>query len=244
MKQLSQYCIRIITDAEQLTEAFSLRYKVYEKTFPRCTAGLEQPFETDEFDCRSVHLGLYLDDATCNTLIGYCRLILPEVFALQYSGMLVKQHPLYPEQITNTSSDRISFVKRLPALYKEKLNSFWDDLELKELAYCETGRFIIGEKFRSISLSTFFVEGMFAIFQTIGGKYSFFTCTHHHIPFYSRFGFVPFPGLGIYDDETFESEMSVVFGTDISLISSQKPTITALVKQIENQQKICLRKVA
>jgi hypothetical protein len=39
-------------------------------------------------------------------------------------------------------------------------------------------------------------------------------------------------------------EMCVVFGTDLTLIPLQKPSVTILIKQIENQQEIYLRKFA
>ena len=62
MNQVNNYSIRIIKNENELTQAFALRYHVYKKTYPLCTAGLQQPFEIDEFDQLSIHIGLYKNE--------------------------------------------------------------------------------------------------------------------------------------------------------------------------------------
>lgn len=244
MNQVNNYSIRIIKNENELTQAFALRYHVYKKTYPLCTAGLQQPFEIDEFDQLSIHIGLYKNEGKGDNLIGCSRFILPAAFANQFQHLQVNNHPFLKKDLKMSTTCKLAFSKRLPDALSERLNCFWNELEATNISYCEVGRFIISEEHRSISLSSFFVQGMFAICESLGIVYSFFTCSQHHISFYSRFGLKKFPGLEPYTDAIFGAGYAIVYGTDLSKIINGIPSISALIEQIKCSHEICLSKVA
>jgi hypothetical protein len=238
-----KYSVQIITDAEQLTEALNLRYRIYKKVYPKYNSNCDGPFESDSFDSRSIHLGLYCESGNEKKLAGYCRLIVPEYFADRFSGFLVKQHPEYLKVNQNSAGHRLCLIERLPDEDYGKINSFCDSLEEKKIIYAETSRFIIEEEHRSISLSFFFVSSMMAICESLHIRYSFFTCTHHHVSFYKKFGLSLFPGIVPFDNEIFGMQY-VVFGTDLNVANAQQTTIKNLKLQLEQENRITYKRAA
>ncbi|MEO5570419.1 MAG: GNAT family N-acyltransferase, partial [Bacteroidia bacterium] len=85
METTLKYSVSIMTNPEQLTEALSLRYRTYKKVYPKITETLTQPYETDGFDTRSIHLGLYAERGGKKILAGYSRLIIPPVYENKYT---------------------------------------------------------------------------------------------------------------------------------------------------------------
>ncbi|MEO8087964.1 MAG: GNAT family N-acetyltransferase [Bacteroidota bacterium] len=242
MNSSLKYSVQIITGANQLKEALNLRYRVYRKTYPALIQDHNEPFESDRFDERSIHLGLYCKNANEGKLAGYCRLILPRVYSNDFEEVLVKQHSKYSVE-SKMTKERIALMERLPENSLQKVNSYCKDLEQKKIAYAETSRFIIEEEHRSLSLSAFFVHSMFAVCESLNIKYSFFTCTHHHVPFYSKYGLTLFPGIAPYDNAIFGKQY-VIFGTDLNVESKIQNSINTLRLQLEEEKQITFRKAA
>lgn len=239
-----KYSVQIITGTDQLTEALNLRYRVYKKVYPLLfdKENVEQKHESDEFDRRSVHLGLYCENDSEKKLAGYCRLILPEYIPDYFSNVLIEKHPLYLNASDFAGKGKMTFIKSLPEQNRHTINSFCKSLEQREIIYAETSRFIIDEEHRSMSLSTFFVSGMFAICGSLNIKYSFFTCTYHHVAFYSKYGLTLFPGIGLYENKIF-GEL-VIFGTDLGVANKFQTSINDLRLQLETEKCITYKKAA
>lgn len=236
------YSTQIITEADQLTEALSLRYKTYSKVYPKLTENSSRPYESDSFDSRSIHLGLYCENGIEKKLAGYCRLILPEYFESNFSNLLLKQHPEYLNEKRESAREKMALCERLPETDNKKINSFCNTLETEKIIYAETSRFIIDEEHRSLSLSAFFVASMFAVCESLNIKYSFFTCTHHHVPFYSKYGLTLFPGIAPFDNEIFGTQY-VIFGTDLYVASEKQTSIKTLRMQLEVENQITFKKL-
>ncbi len=243
MNPILKYSVRLITEEEQLTEALSLRYKTYKKAYPKFVENTTHPFESDAFDTRSLHLGLYCDDGLENSLAGYCRLILPESFENDYSYLLINQHPEYNIVSQNSSKEKLAFIKDLINNNYNKINSFCDSLEKNKIVYSETSRFIVDEKHRSISLCSFFVSSLFAVCESLNIKYNFFTCSAHHAPFYSKSGLTLLADIEPFDKEFFGTD-SVVFGTDLRLANAKQASITSLKLEFEEKSSIVFRRAA
>lgn len=237
------YTVQIINEQEQLTEALSLRYRTYKKVYPKSTETCTRPYETDGFDSRSIHLGLYCENGSERKLAGYCRLVLPEYFESDFSNLLVKQHPEYLNGMQKAVTEKMALSERLSYEDSEKINIFCNSLETEKIIYAETSRFIIDEEHRSMSLSAFFVSSMFAVCESLDIKYSFFTCTHHHVPFYSKYGLTLFPDIAPFDNEVFGTQY-VIFGTDLKVANAQQTTINTLKLQLEEENQITFRRAA
>ena len=229
-----QYTVQIIADVNQLSEALNLRYRVYKKAYPLLLGNNQgQEYETDEFDKRSVHLGLYYENNENKKLAGYCRFILPTKFSEHYSKILLKECPLYNKRMDNACAEKLAFIEKLPHEHKEKVISFCNSLEERNVIYTETSRFIIEEEHSSILLASFFVLCMFTICDGLKIKYSFLSCPHHHAAFYKRFRLTPFQGLLPYNTETYATS-HIIFGTDLSVAST---AFKSSIKKLQFQYK-------
>lgn len=188
MKTNLRYTVEIITNADDLTEVFSLRYKVYRKEFPALTKHHKEPFEWDEFDIRSIHLGLYCENAEGKKLAGYCRLIIPMFFSESYSHFLINNSAKY---ILNkeASKEKLAFIKQLQCDEDHsKLNTLFKKLEAENKFYIEGSRLIIDDKHKNIQVFSFFMAAIFAIGKFLDVNYFFVSCAHHHAAFYKNLG--------------------------------------------------------
>jgi len=237
------YSVQIITDSEQLTEALSLRYRTYKKVYPKLLENSNRFYETDAFDSRSIHLGLYCEDGEGKKLAGYCRLILPEFLENKFSGIFIKEHPQYLKDIKNSQKEKLAMMERMPESDCKTINSYCSSLEEKEIIYAETSRFIVDEEHRSISLTSFFVSSMFAIAASLKMGYVFFECQPHHMAFYKRFGFTLFSRISIFDDPILEAPQAI-FGTDLNVANALQTSIQTLKLQLETENQITFRKAA
>lgn len=243
MNSILKYSVRLITEAEQLTEALNLRYKTYKNSYPKLVENTTRPFETDEFDRRSLHLGLYCENGEENVLAGYCRLILPQLFENDFTPFLVKNHPEYTNKSKSVVKEKLAFIKYLPDNDSETINFFCLSLEKQKTVYSETSRFIVDEKHRSISLCSFFVSGLFAVCESLSIKYNFFLCSSHHASFYSKSGLTLFPGIAPCNFN-FSREELVIFGTDLSESNAKQPSIKSYRLEFEEKNHIVFRKAA
>ncbi|MEO5572372.1 MAG: GNAT family N-acyltransferase [Bacteroidia bacterium] len=244
MENKLKYSVNIITDPEQSTEALNLRYRTYKRVYPKLLNPHNEPYESDSFDSRSIHLGLFCENGAEKKLAGYCRLITPPVFANKFSHLLLSEHPKYFKELHKETTDRIGLIERLPNPdFKLKIDSFCSNLESENIMYTETSRFIIDEDHRSISLSAFFVSSMIAVCNSLELRYNFFTCVNHHIAFYNRFGLTLFPGIEPFDNEVFGKQY-VIFGSDLSLANSFQSTIRTLRLQLEEENQISFMRAA
>ena len=152
------YSVRIISDAEELANAFRLRYRIYKTTYPKAVEMITEDFETDVYDLRSVHLGLYAESGNNSTLVGYTRLVIPQVFASQYDVLFFRQHPMYRIRKSCEQPERIAMLDGLDdLLVRGVVDSHCLTMERRNEVYCEISRFIIDNCHRSLSLATFFV---------------------------------------------------------------------------------------
>ncbi len=234
------YSVQIITQDDQLTEALNLRYRIYKKVYPKITENNIRPFESDAFDWRSIHLGLFCNVNGDKKLAGYCRLILPKAFQKQFSYLLIRNHTQYLQQ-KEMYNQKLAFMERLSADSFQKVSAFCNQLENAKIPYIETSRFIIGEEHRSISLSTFFASSMFAVCDSLKIKYTFFTCPAHHVSFYNKLGLTLFPGVAQFDNQIFGTQF-VVFGTKLNVANTLQKSITSFREELECEKQITFRK--
>lgn len=243
MNPTLNYTVQIITEPEQLTEALSLRYKTYSKVYPKVTQKSARPFESDAFDSRSIHMGLYCERNGKKELAGYCRLIIPEYFKDSYAEYFIQHHDFYPTENLSIIAARLGFFKYAPESYTQVINSFCQELEGKEQFYAETSRLIIDEEHRSLSLSAFFTQSMFAIAASLKMKFNFFSADKHHAAFYQKNGLTPFQGLEPYSNTLFERD-DVIFGTDLNFGNLMQASIRTLKVQLEEENQITFSRAA
>jgi N-acyl-L-homoserine lactone synthetase len=243
MKSSLKYSLQIITDAEQLTEALSLRYRVYKKTYPKLIENCSRPYESDAFDERSIHLGLYCEENGQKKLAGCSRLILPEHYALQFSVLLIQNHPEYINNIANSIKPELAMMERMPESNRKMIDSQCESLKNKNTVYIETSRFIVDEEHRSVSLSFFFLSSMLAIADSLNIGYVFFECQPHHIAFYKRFQFTQLQNIPTFFDSVLDAQQAI-FGTDLIAVNEKQTAIKILKKQLETENEITLKRVA
>lgn len=237
MKQEIKYSVSFIKDADALTQAMLLRYVTYKTYYPGLTSSFEFPYETDVLDRRSIHLALYCEDGSFKELAGYCRLVLPEVYTGKYQDYILKKHPFYPEEQMNVKMFRLFFMKLLPEEDLKTVNTYFDALETDKKIYAETGRFIIKEKHRSIVLSSFFAQSIFATALALHMNFNFFSCDIHHAMFYKRLGLTPLePGLR-YSNAVFK-RTDIIFGTNLEGKCVKGSSIDFLKRQLEVEHRI------
>ncbi len=240
-----KYTIEIITNADKLIEAFSLRYNVYKKAFPSITANSKELYESDAFDCRSIHLGLYCENDTERKLAGYSRLVVPPFFSKRFFKMFVNCHPVYNYQLLNSATQNLPLVSVLPdANYYETINSYCNKLEFEKKVYFETSRFIISEQYRSLSISSFFVRGMMAIARSLQLEYSFFACYVSHSAFYKKVGLTPFSNLCPFDCKPYPDQQINLFGSDLTTKNCINSCYLRQLKQLESNGQISYYKAA
>ncbi len=245
MDSTLKYSVQIIRTEDRLTDAFALRYRTYKKVYPNALENLHIPFETDEYDKRSIHLGLYLETGSERILVGYSRLVMPMVYEHRFSDFYFRNHPLYfIHKYFSYGSENLPLINLLPhANSKDVIKRFCDSQEAGKQVYCETSRFIIDEGHRSMSLSAFFVSGMIAICHSFNIDYCFFQCDPHHVTFYKKFGIQIFPGLENFDTYAFGKRV-VIFGAVIKALKLLEVTITVLKGQFDNEDQITFRRAA
>jgi hypothetical protein len=240
-----KYTVQIITSEEQLTGAFALRYRTYKKTYPNALKNLHHPFETDTYDKRSIHLGLYVEIGSEKILAGYSRLVIPRAYEEGFEEFYFRKHPLYfIHKVFNYGSENLPLINLLPdSSTKEIVKGFCCKQETSCKIYCETSRFIIDEEHRSLSLSAFFVSGMIAICHSLHIDYCFFQCDPHHVVFYKKFGIELFPGLENFDTYAFGKRV-VIFGAVIKALQLLQVPITVLSDQFVKEQRITFQRAA
>lgn len=243
MNTTLKYTVQIIKDAGQLTEAISLRYRTYKKTYPKLLENSTRLYESDVFDSRSIHLGLYCEAAFGKSLAGYCRLIIPEYFKDSYQQYLIKNHHLYPAKNSEIENERLALFQYTPNNHSRVIKSFCRELEEKEQAYSETSRFIIDDEHRSLSLSAFFAHSMFAIATSLKMEFNFFSCDEHHAAFYKKNGLTMFPELEPYHNHIFQRN-DCIFGTDLNATNANQTIINPLKVQMEAENRITFRRAA
>lgn len=218
MTTQARYVVRIIKDENQLTEAMKLRCRTYAKTYPKAVEHCTSGYESDEFDHRSIHLGLYYEVAGECTLAGYCRMILPPALAKDFEQWLITAHPLYPSAISSEcDEDKLPIIKNL--LDKEKqqtIISIVRDWENQNEAYAEMSRMIIDEEHRSLALATFFTESFYAVSQSIRVRQHLFVTDDQHTSFFSRFGLNLMEGMNNVEFKVWGNRHSCVNGSAFS----------------------------
>jgi hypothetical protein len=203
MENFPEYTVSIIDNPAHLTEALELRYKVYSKTYPELIRNVSANSESDCFDPRRIHIGLYAESASGKKLAGYCRLILPEFFSACLEDYLLREHPLYNFPNPYTKERMAVSARLLKTGYYEKVESLCKNFEQDGIIYIETSRLILDENYRGLSLMMFFFKKLFTISNALNIRQTFFTCRPHHIAFYQNYGFTPFPGTCAFDNEIF-----------------------------------------
>jgi hypothetical protein len=242
MAPSSNISLRIIQNEQQITEALQFRFRIYRKVFPKCVEGLAEPFESDLYDTRSIHLGMYGNDT--NKLIAYCRMILPPAYQSQFSQWMVKQHPKFMKLHAGLSkTQRLAFINHItPHGVRAKINSYCKSLEKNNDTYIEMSRLIIDEEYRSIALSTFFISGVIAVCNSLNISYTLFTCDHHHQSFYQKFGLNRYKDIEpFYTD--FWNRRVVFYGSELDISPEFKEPVALLRQQFENGQQITFQKI-
>lgn len=90
-----KYSVQLLDSVEQLSGAFQLRYKTYKVAYPNSITYSTYEFETDIYDPRSIHIGLFAASNTGKTMVGYSRLIIPPAFEKRFANLCFKNHPMY-----------------------------------------------------------------------------------------------------------------------------------------------------
>jgi hypothetical protein len=212
-----KYSLEIITDPTLLTECFELRYEIYSKVFPKSVKHSLNHVESDEFDCRSIHLGLFCESLGARNLIGYCRFILPAIHINKYSDYLIRSHFNYPNKRLMTGEFELHFIEGLPQEYRNEIGSFCSELKNHRMTFIETSRFIVREEHRGLAVTSFFTSSMILIAKKLKIDYAFFSCSESHMPYYLRAGLTKFPDIEIYVNQRF-GDRFMVFGTDLNKV--------------------------
>ena len=238
-----KYSIRLISTAAHLKEAFSLRYRVYQKYYPLLVAHHKKPCEWDVFDTRSIHLGLYCENKQVKKMVGYCRLIIPPRFSNVLFFLLMCKYPSCLK-ITEEAAQKLAFIQQLQTVKDNTyIQSLCSSLEAENKLYCEASRLIIDEAHRSILLSSFFITGIFAIGKILDLKYFFISCTQQHAPFYKKFGLELLPCVAEYGTDLVKKPQ-VVFGTYLDKLNLLNTTVENLKIQMQAYGKISFIKAA
>lgn len=206
-KARTTYTFREITEANELEQAFRLRYEVYSKSRVRSMLRQnENEIDIDVFDLHSNHYGLFANE---NELIGYLRVVLDKtkfynstVFEIgkKYNLFNSLEHCL--EGIQKVVDYPFLSYPNIPG----SVISHYESLKSQNEEFAEGSRLIIKENFRGIRTSSFLIECIMVLFMFIclGKRIALLSCCKDHSPFYKRYGFKPL-GNGeeykIYDVE-------------------------------------------
>ncbi|MBP6871998.1 MAG: GNAT family N-acetyltransferase [Bacteroidales bacterium] len=203
-KAATTYTFREITGAEELEQAFRLRYEVYENS--RLNQFLKhnpERVDMDEFDFHSRHYGIFNEKGE---IIAYLRVVLDR-------SELINQSVF--EVLTNLHIDLmklnsiISIKEHSPDFpflsYPEipdAVKSHYLELKAKQEGFAEASRLIIKEELRGPRISGFLIESAMMLFMMIchEKKHAIVCCDKQHSFFYERYGFKPFG-----DGQTYEA---------------------------------------
>lgn len=230
MENPTNYSLEIIVDPVLLTECFKLRYEIYLKTFPKAVRQTLNHVESDQFDHRSIHIGLFNEGRTGRSLVGYTRFILPEKYSGRYADYLIASHELYPITNVKAGANRLHLQEDLPPKYQRLIESFCLGLVNQEKIFIETSRFIVRDNHRGLAVSSFFTKGMIFIAKKLKIDYAFFSCSESHMPYYLRSGLTKLPGIETHVNQRF-GERFVVFGTELDKIHQNSFNIVMTDKQ-------------
>jgi predicted GNAT family N-acyltransferase len=197
------YTFREITEADELEQAFRLRYEVYENS--RLNPFLKhnsRKVDIDEFDFHSKHYGIFNEKGD---MIAYLRVVFDRS---ELNNQSVYEVIINLHLEINNLNDSISIKEKgseFPFLsYPEvpdAVKTHYFTVKAKNEAFVEASRLIIKDEFRGPRLSGFLIDCAMMLFTMICSekKHAIVCCDKHHSFFYERFGFRPFGDGQIYD---------------------------------------------
>lgn len=227
MLSTSKYSVHLITESDQLTKALSLRHNVNKNVNLKLREKTNRAFESDSFDNRSLHIGLYYNNGNKNELAGYCRLILPENFESDYLKLLISKNPENLKKCTESSDQKLACQELLTIDDYELLNSFCMYLEDQKIVYSETSHFIVDEKHRNQTTCSLFVSYLFDISESLNIEYTFFSSSPQEVPLHSKYGLISFAGIKLLG-KNIQEENLFVFGINLKLANADKPKTNLL----------------
>jgi predicted GNAT family N-acyltransferase len=193
-KASTTYTFREITEADELEQAFRLRYEVYSSC--RCSSFLKSnsnEIDIDSYDQHSRHFGLFINN---NEMVGYLRIVLHRNDYYNSAVLdIVNKFNFFQEGlcsfefIKNTERADYPFLSYpdIPA----NIKSFYDSIKDKREGLAEGSRLIIKEQFRGIRTSIFMMECIILLYIIIcmGKRHAIINCVKEHSSFYKRYGF-------------------------------------------------------
>jgi hypothetical protein len=193
-KTSTTYTFREITEADELEQAFRLRYEVYSHC--RCSSLLKSnknKMDLDVYDLHARHFGLFINE---NELAGYWRIVLNKndlynsvIFAIG------RKYDLFPGYGTSCDEVEEKELADFPFLsyadIPKDIKQFYTSLKSRNEEVAEGSRLILKEQFRSVRTVLFLMDCMMMLFYThcLGKRHAITVCVKEHAPFYQRYGF-------------------------------------------------------
>jgi hypothetical protein len=190
------YTFREITEADELEQAFRLRYEVYSNC--RCNSFLNtnlNKIDIDSYDLHSKHFGLFINE---NELAGYFRVVFDKNEYYNSDVLYIgRKFNFFPG--TEYALEGIKHIERADYPFlsypdiPENIESFYDSITRKREGLAEGSRLIIKEQFRGIRTSIFMMECIMMLYLIIciGRKHAVINCIKEHGFFYEHYGFKP-----------------------------------------------------
>jgi predicted GNAT family N-acyltransferase len=223
------YTFREITEADELEQAFRLRYEVYSSC--RCSVFLNtnlNKIDIDSYDLHSKHFGLFINE---NELAGYFRVVFDKNEYYNSDVLYIgRKFNFFPG--TEYTLEGIKHIERadFPFLsytgIPESTISFYKVLKNKGEGIAECSRLIIKEEHRGVKVSILLLECAIVLYILIciGSKHAVLSCVKEHSILYKRYGFQPIgeeQGYSLFGSERLS--MCLTLSLSLSLSSSPLP---------------------
>lgn len=186
MKQIpGTYTFRKISSEAELTQAFRLRYEVYQHS-PTLRALLkENParMDIDGYDAYAWHCGIFKQTPRGDSMVGYLRVVVQQKqdWAAALVARLEQEHGWKVDPRPATYYHEKSFPD---------LASFVGEPLTEDGRFSEPGRFIILPAYRSTGLARFAIEGVMALgFADPALQVAIIDCQKPHRRIYEQVGF-------------------------------------------------------
>lgn len=227
MHSTQKFSVQLITESELLKDALRFRNKTKKPTNQNIQENADHHFESDAFDRRSLHIGLFYNNGVKKELAGYCRMIFPKFVTCDYLNFLIDNAPDFIKRPKFHSSEKLACIENLNIEDTALINSFCLSLEKEEIVYTETSHFIVDAKHCTQKTCSFFVSNLFAICNSLSIDYNFISCYPQDVLFYSNCGLILFAGIKLLGKDV-SGQNLFVFGTNLKLANADKPKANLL----------------
>jgi hypothetical protein len=231
--EIRQFFVREITEVHEFEELFHLRYRAYRdsRLSSFCDA-TESEVDINVYDLTSRHLGLFTRESGAERLVGCCRGVTGRLSPWHESIRLASI--LHGVGLTNHTMPSYSYPCLVSLPQGAEIAKLLEQRASEGLQIVEASRLCVLPEIRSLEVTRFLVECMFAFFiPHLGLDIGVCYVARSQRRFYETFGFSRMPGFS----DQYIAHAGLTFTpmcvTADNIAADKRPRIEQLARQFD-----------